>query len=92
MTPWENKAKAIWEHRITAWAFVFIALFCTCLFLWHSPSPGIAIAVLGCVAIVMSIRRLSSLQKVFWIAIVFVLLFVELTAIRVDRIEQIVIN
>jgi len=60
----EEKLKAIWEHRVTAW-ILGIASFCTTVtFLRHSPVPGVAIAVLGVVAAVMSIRTLSSYEKV----------------------------
>jgi hypothetical protein len=58
------------------------------LFLWHSPVPGVAIAVLGAVAAVMSIRTLSSYEKFFWTLMAFGLLCAEIRAIRVDRIEQ----
>lgn len=85
----EDIAKEIWEHRITAWILGIAAFITTCIFMHHSPTPGIAIAVLGGVAAIMSIRHLTSVEKFFWILMSFGLIFAEIRAIRVDRSEQI---
>jgi hypothetical protein len=84
----EYRLRTAWDHKITAVTLGIAAFIAVCLFLRHSPVPGVAIAVLGVVAAVMSIRALSSYEKVFWTLMAFGLLYAEIRAIRVDRAEQ----
>ena len=71
----EEWLKRIWEHRITAWILGVAAFCATVSFLRHSPVPGVAIAVIGAVAAVMSIRTLSSYEKFFWTLMAFCILY-----------------
>ena len=80
--------RKFWECRIAAWIVGIVALVPSLYFLWHSPLPGVAIAVLGAVAVVVSLRRLKPHEKVFWTIVATLLLYGELRAIRVDRSEQ----
>jgi hypothetical protein len=84
----EANLRAIWDHPITACALGMAAVCAIVGFLDHSPTPGVAIAVLGVVAAVISIRTLSSYEKFFWTLVAFGLLYAEIRAIRVDRLEQ----
>ena len=84
----EKILKTVWEYPVTGWIFVVAGLATAIAFIHHSPNPGIAISVLGVVAVVMSIRPLSYWEKFFYIALVFALLYAEIHAITVDRNEQ----
>jgi hypothetical protein len=84
-----TEIKRFWESRVTAWALGAVAFIAASYFLWHSPTPGVAIAVLGSVAVVISLRKLKPHEKVFWTIVATLLLVGELRAIRVDRSEQI---
>jgi|SRR6185437_14214474 len=84
----EDKLKFIWEHRYTGWIMGIAGFAAAIRFIWHSPTPGVAVTVLGGVAAIMSIRQLSSWEKFFWTAMVFALLYAEVHSINVDRKEQ----
>jgi hypothetical protein len=84
----ETWFKNIWEHRVTSVVFVVVGYSFAVLFILHSPVPGVAVAALGGVAAIMSIRPLSSWEKFFYTALVFVFLYAEMHAIAVDRKEQ----
>jgi hypothetical protein len=80
--------KMFWESRLAAWILGIAALITASYFLWHSPVPGVAVAVLGAVAVVITLRDLKPQEKVFWTIVATLLLVGELRAIRVDRSEQ----
>lgn len=56
-----------------------------CIAFWFVIFPGGAIAVLGAVAALMSIRKMGHRERLLWTIIVFALLVVELRSIRLDR-------
>jgi hypothetical protein len=76
-------ARKLWNGRHVS-MFVLLATALSCVWFYFHPSTGAAIAVLGAVAAVMSIREMSPLEKFCGIVVVFGLLFVELRSIRRD--------
>ena len=85
MSSSENITKDIWKHPATGVILWFTAA-AFCAWAWlHTPLPGTAIAVLGAAAVVMSTREMSHRERVLWVFIAFVLLFLELRSIRIDR-------
>jgi hypothetical protein len=53
---------------------------------FHIPSPGKAVAALAVAAAIMTFRgEIGGLEKFFWMAMLFVFLFMELRAIDHDR-------
>jgi hypothetical protein len=72
-----------------AGAFLLTASIAACVWFFVStPAPGYAVAVLGAVAGIMTLREMKSLEKVVWIFALSALLFVELKAIRLDRAQS----
>src|SRR5260370_13000873 len=52
-------------------------------FMWHLPSPGIAVAVLGTVAAIMTFQEgMSDWHRFWWIVVITLLLVVEIKAIH----------
>jgi hypothetical protein len=83
----KDQTGAFWNHPWTGRAFVVAALTAILFFFLHTPAPGIAIGVLGAVAVIVSMRELSANGKIFWVCVIFLLLWFEIKAIRTDRAE-----
>lgn len=60
----------------------------SCVWFWQRPSTGTAIAVLGAVAVVISMREIGPREKLAWLVVVFALLSVELRSINKDNAEK----
>jgi hypothetical protein len=69
----------LWHHPATA-ALLLLLHSGLCVWFWFRiPVPGIAIAVLGSAAAVMTLRsEMSPREKLAWTVVVFALLFVEI--------------
>ena len=71
-------------------AFIYAALQTT-YWMFHVPAPGKSVALLGAVAVFLALRgeikEIHGSEKVLWIMVVFVLLYVEIRAIDHDRDE-----
>ena len=82
----ERKLVALWESRYTAVGLLLIA---TSLAIWLNIQhflPGVAVAVLGFMAAVMSVRpNMASAEKFVWIIVVTAVLVAEISNIRSDR-------
>ena len=73
-----------WPLAVIQGLFFLIAYW---LFL-SPPSPGIAVAILGLVAIVMAIRveeEWGRTERVLWLSLATFLMIVEISAIQLDR-------
>jgi hypothetical protein len=85
--------ESLWERTEHAWksgpagiVVCSIAAICAVFLHWHLPLPGVAVAVLGAVAAIMSLRPdMKILEKAAWMLIVSALLYAEIRAIRQDR-------
>jgi hypothetical protein len=86
-TPPASQAKAIWNSWQVSFA-LWLASASSCLWFWFHPSTGAAIAVLGAVAAIMSIREIGPREKFFWMVVIFGLLSVELRSIKNDDAER----
>jgi membrane protein implicated in regulation of membrane protease activity len=73
--------------RESGWFTAMVAVLSlgACLIFWFFPFPGGAIGVLGAVAALMAFREIGHGERAMWTIVVFLLLFVELRAIRVER-------
>lgn len=71
-------------------AFIYAALQTT-YWMFRVPAPGKSVALLGAVAVFLALRgeikEIHGSEKVLWIMVVFVLLYVEIRAINYDRNE-----
>lgn len=73
-----------WGSHWFAIALQLLAV-AACVFIWIRPASSVAIGILGAAAAIMSIRKMTRFEKFGWVVVVFLLLGVELRAIRVDR-------
>jgi hypothetical protein len=80
---WER----IWkESRTVSIVLCGATTLCILYFQARLPLPGVAIAVLGAVAAIMSLRpEMRIVEKAAWMLIISALLFTEIRAIRKDR-------
>ena len=81
--------KQIWEHRYTSYVLGLASLGITVWFIFRSPEPGVAVAVLAAAAAILTFRKVSESGRFLWSLIVVGLLYAEVHAIKVDRREQI---
>ena len=73
----ETYSKPVWQDRRRA-VVILLAAAAPCAWLWRfPPAPGYAIAVLGAVAAVMSIREMGQRERFVWLLVVFSLLYLE---------------
>lgn len=75
-------------ENVLTWAACLAAIFILVGVFWaiDTPIPGYAVAVLGVGAVIMSILpKLTPVETAAWMMALFLLLYVELKAIRVDR-------
>jgi hypothetical protein len=76
---------ARYEKPISVSCLLFSIGAVICFFI-KTPPSGVAIAVLGAVAVFMALRgELHGSEKVVWTVVVFLLLFIEIRAINTDR-------
>ncbi len=95
-----RKIRSVGLHRVPEFSrfwFYSQALICiACLFWfeyqpgWATQGPGVAIAVLGALAVVIAFRVDAKLaEKAGWIILSIVLVLFEMSAIRVERATQV---
>ena len=81
-----KRIEQIWNGRAMAIALCAAATLCICWLHWKLPLPGVAVAVLGAAAAVMSLRpKMKIFEKAAWMLMISGLLFAEIRAIRKDR-------
>jgi len=79
----EESVERFWKSWPIAVLLLLVCLAGALWAVWVTPSPGVAIGILGAVAAVMSLRpEMHQLEKAGWIAIVTTLLVAELHSIR----------
>jgi len=72
-----------WRSWPTTVLLILVCLASAVWALWVTPSPGVAIGILGAVAAVMSLRpEMHPFEKAAWIVIVTTLLIAEMHSIR----------
>jgi hypothetical protein len=86
VVPGESWAKQTWKNPRAGYVLQLVAGGAAAWFWLAHASPGAAIAVLGAVAAIMSLRKdMGHRERWLWTVVVFALLFVELRDIRIDR-------
>lgn len=86
---WPQLERITWTSRKICFLAQLLIALCWFYFTGHQPLPGYAIAFLGAAAAVMAFRaEAGSVEKVVWIVIVFVLLILELMAIKAEHDRQ----
>jgi hypothetical protein len=78
----EHRAKAIWNDRRVGWCLAIIGIAVPLWLFRHPQPPGYAIALSGGAAAIMSLRE-GYRERIFWLAVMLVLLGIELHAIGV---------
>jgi hypothetical protein len=83
---WAKHIEQMWKHRWTAAAVCSIFVLAEVYFLWRIPPAGVAIAVLGGAAAIMSLRPfMGTVEKAVWMLLIGALLYSEIHAIIKDR-------
>jgi len=83
MKKWEEKSGQIWCSWPLSLFFVLLSAGAAIWALCKTPSPGVAIGILGAVAVVMTIRpQMRFLQHAVWLVIITTLLIAEVRSIR----------
>jgi hypothetical protein len=89
MLPIRERLESVWTNR---WLGVSLTIAGTILltyFFYRVPSPGVSVAVMGGVAVILSLRaRATGTEKAIWMLIITALLVVEIAAIRNEQSEQ----
>lgn len=76
------------QVALTWWDCLFIIPACSIAVFWieYTPSPGYAVALMALAAVLMAAKDQSKAEKTFWLLIAGILFWVEIAAIRKDRI------
>lgn len=84
--PWERKWERIWNGRAAVRVLTIIGAGCA---IWSNiclPLPGVSVAILGAMAVIMSIGpRMRWPEKTAWMVLIFAMLLAEIHSIRFDR-------
>lgn len=85
-----NRSEALWANTTVGYVFIFAGAMLAAFWWWFGwPSPGVSIAVMGVAVAMMAGRtRPSGLEKSVWMVLIFLLLVIEVLAIRKDRTQQ----
>jgi hypothetical protein len=82
-------SELVWEHKRVGFLMVLAGTVVCGWWLFRIPSAGYAVTVMGLVAALMTARtKASGYEKAAWMLLMFGLLFVELKAIRKDRLDN----
>jgi hypothetical protein len=84
----ESRAKAFLSNRWSMRMLLMLAFTCCIRFWLHHPEPGIAIAVLGLLAAIMTFAEMTSTHKVLAILAMFILMIIEIRDIHKDKLES----
>jgi hypothetical protein len=84
----ERSARLFFARPFVAWAIVVLALV-ACLWFWlYPPLPGVAVAVLGATAGIVTFADMRGTHKSLVTIAIFALMGIEINDIRKDRVES----
>jgi hypothetical protein len=79
--------KSVWTSAIFSWTII-VGTFACCVWFWFwPPLPGVAVAILGAAAAIMTFRDMQNTHKMLATIAIFALMGIELNDIRRDRQE-----
>lgn len=79
-------SEQVWEHKRVGFVLVLAGAVLSAYWLFRIPAPGYSVTVMGVAAALMAARtKATGYEKAGWMLLMFALLFVELRAIRKDR-------
>jgi hypothetical protein len=85
----QGKWEKLWENRVAGFSVIAIGISLCVYWVSAIPAPTTAVTVMGVAAAFMAARtNISGFEKAAWMILMFGLLFVEIKAIRKDRIDH----